>query len=31
MAMERKAPGEPWGMGAREGTGKEIPEKGAEA
>lgn len=31
MAMERKALGEPWGMRAGEGTGKEIPEKGAEA
>lgn len=29
--MERKALGEPWGMGAREGTGKEVAKKGAKA
>lgn len=31
VAMERKAPGEPWGMGPRKGTGKKVPEKGAKA
>jgi hypothetical protein len=31
MAMERKTPGEARGMGAREGTGKEVAKKGAKA